>query len=275
MKRILQTAAGLMAVCLLAVTAQAQSLSWSAYDTSGNLVTAVAGTGGDLVGGNNVTFTVGAGQTLIFVTQNFTAIDNSVNNTINTVTYNFLAQGLGAGNGVNGRPFGVGLFNTAATAGTGDDYGYFALWNPGGPYPESYTHAATANLFSGTQQGQGGIYNGALQDNTTYAGTIRLRTNGSGNIALGSGSSVGLAGTVWTDNASVTNTAYINPTAPPGGYNTFNEFAVYLSNTSGGDETITLDSITLTPVDVVPEPSAILLTALGLMGLVVGRRFRR
>ena len=196
--------------------------------------------------------------------------------TTNVVTYNFSAQGLGAGNGVNGRPLGVGLFNTTGTAGTADDYGYFSLWNPSGPYPEMYTHGTNngANLFQGTQQGQGGTYNGLLQDNVTYAGAIRPRTSAAGNISLGYGASLGAAGVSWTDNGSVTNTAYINAVAPPGGYKTFNEFGFLLSNTSGSDETLNLDSITLTPV-AVPEPSTLILVGIGLVGLVSSRRLRK
>ena len=275
MKHLFRTGALLLCVIGLSTASYAQSLSWDAYDTSGNLVQAGAGTGGSVSTADTVSFTIGAGQTLIFVTQNFTPIDNSANSTTNVVSYNFSAQGLGAGNGVNGRPLGVGIFNTAGTAGVADDYGYFALWNPSGPYPEMYTDSASANLFSGTQQGQGGTYHGALQDNVTYAGVIRPRTSAAGNISLGYGSSLAAAGISWTDGAAVTNTAYINAIAPPGGYKTFNEFGFLLSNTSGSDETLNLDSISLTPLNVVPEPSTFILAAMGLVGLVSFRRFRK
>src|SRR5271165_4629042 len=163
MSRVFRIIAFLACASALTTAARAQSLSWSAYDVNGNLVNANAGTGGDLIGGNTVTLDVPAGQTLMFVTQNFVPVNNSLPSTTNVVTYNFSASGLGVGNGVNGRPFGVGLYNTAGTAGTSDDYGYFSQWNPAGPYPEVFTHSATANganLFAGTQQGQGGIYNG-------------------------------------------------------------------------------------------------------------------
>jgi multisubunit Na+/H+ antiporter MnhB subunit len=272
MKRVIFAAVTILSA--LGLSAFAQSLSWSAYDTSGNLVQANAGTGGDLIGGNTVTLDVPAGDTWIFVTQNFVPVNNSLPSTTNVVTYNFSAAGLGAGNGLNGRPLGVGLYNTAGTAGTADDNGYFTLWNPGGPYPEMYTHGTNngANAFQGTQQGQGGVYNGALQDYVTYAGAIRPRTAASGNISLGYGSSLGAAGISWTDGASVTNTAYINAVAPPGGYNVFNEFAIYFSNTSASDEQINLDSITLTPIDVVPEPSTVAMVAIGLLGLIPLRR---
>jgi hypothetical protein len=103
---------------------------------------------------------------------------------------------------------------------------------------------------------------------------IRLRNNG-GNIGLGNNSpSWPFAGAGWTDGAGVTNSAYINPTTPPGGFKTFNEFAIYYSNTSGADETINLDSITLTPV-AVPEPSTIAFVGMGLLGLISCRRFRK
>ena len=274
MKRVLRSAVFLFCALALSAAARAQSLSWDAYDTSGNLVQAGAGTGGSVSTADTVSFTIGAGQTLIFVTQNFVPIDNSANSTTNVVHYNFSAQGLGAGNGLNGRPFGVGVFNTAGTAGTADDYGYFTLWNPSGPYPEMYTDSAAANLFSGTQQGQGGTYNGLLQDNVTYAGAIRPRTSASGNISLGYGSSLAAAGISWTDGASVTNTAYINAISPPGGYKTFNEFGFLLSNTSGSDETLNLDSISLTPI-AVPEPSTLILVGIGLVGLISSRRSRK
>jgi len=275
MNRVFRSAALFSIALGLSATSYAQSLSWSAYDTSGNLVNANAGTGGSVSTADTVSFTVPAGQSLIFVAQNFVPVDNSVNLTTNTVTYNFSAQGLGTGNGINLRPLAVGLFNTAGTAGVTDDNGYYADWNPAGPYPELFTHNTGANLFSGTQQGQGGTYVGSLQDNVTFAGQIRLRTNGSGNIALGGGASYGAAGITWTDGASVTNTAYINATAPPGGYKTFDEFAIYLSNTSASDETLNLDSISVTPLNVVPEPSTFVMAAMGLLGLVSFRKFRK
>src|ERR1039457_7183931 len=121
MSRVFGLIAGLSCALALSTVSGAHSLAWDAYDTSGNLGRAAVGTGGDLIGVNTVSLTVPAGQTLIFVTQNFVPIDNSANSTTNVVTYNFSAQGLGAGNGVNGRPFGVGVFNTAGTAGTADD----------------------------------------------------------------------------------------------------------------------------------------------------------
>src|SRR5260221_4866669 len=122
MSRVFRVSALLSCAFALSTVSRAQSLSWDAYDTSGNLVTAAVGTGGDLLGGNTVSFTVPAGQTLIFATRNFVPVDNSANNTTNVVTYNFSAQGFGAGNGLNGRPFGDGLFNTSGTATTADDY---------------------------------------------------------------------------------------------------------------------------------------------------------
>lgn len=275
MKSVLRVSALLLCALGLSATSYAQSLSWAAYDTAGNLVSANAGTGGSVSTADTVSFTVGAGQSLVFVTQNFMPVDLSLNNVIATVTYNMSAQGLGAGMGVNTRPLGVGLYNTSGTAGVTDDYGYFGLWNANGPYPELYTHAAQANLMSGTQQGQGTVNTAPLQDNVTYASLIRLRSNGSGNIGLGNNNpTIPFAGIGWTDNASVTNSAYINPTSPPGGYRTFDEFAIYLSNTSGSDETINLDSITLTPV-VVPEPSTLVLAGLGVLGLISLRRNRR
>jgi hypothetical protein len=276
MSRVFRIIAFLSCVSALATAAHAQSLSWSSYDTSGNLVNANAGTGGDLLGGNTVSFTIGTGQSLVFVTQNFVPLDLSVAGTITQVFYNVSAQGLGTGNGVNTRPMGEGLYNTAGTGGVADDFGYFSLWNANGPFPEMYTHGTNngANLFQGTQQGQGTVNTAPLQDFVTYQALIRLRNSG-GNIGLGNNSpSWPFAGAGWTDGASVTNSAYINPTTPPGGFKTFNEFAIYYSNTSGADETINLDSITLTPV-AVPEPSTIAFVGMGLLGLLSSRRFRK
>jgi len=271
MKHILRVAFLLCCAVGLCATSHAQSLSWSSYDINGNLVSAIAGTGGDIANGS-VTFTVPANATLIFITGNFSPLDLSLSGSIGQVDYLLTAQGLGAGNGLNGRPLGVGLYSDAGSSGITDDQGFFSLWNAGGPYPETYKHSTGNNLFSGTQQGQGGIYNGALQDNVTYTSRIKLR-NSSGNIAFGSGSTVANAGIVWTDNASVTNTAYTNPTTST--YLTFNEFALYLSNTSVSDETLTLDQIDLTPVDVIPEPSSFMLAAMGFLGLVTFSRLRK
>ena len=71
MSRVFRLIAVLSCALALSTVSRAQSLSWDAYNTSGNLVGAAVGTGGDLIGGNTVSLTVPAGQTLIFVTQNF------------------------------------------------------------------------------------------------------------------------------------------------------------------------------------------------------------
>lgn len=261
----------LAAVLGFAVRASAQ-LNWSAYDTSGNLVNGSAGVGGD-IGNGTVSLTVGAGQQLIFVAQNFNPINLSAPNTVATVNFNLSISGglTGANAFGNPRVLGVGLFNTAGTAGTADDAGYFSLWNAGGPYPEIYTHTTGANPFTGAQQGQGGNYTGTLVDATTYASLIRIRSNGTGSIGLGSGSSLAAAGIAFEGvSPAVDQRAYINPTAPPGGYTSFNEFAIMFHNQTGDEITVSLDSIGLTPA-AVPEPSSFALAGLGLLGLLLRR----
>ena len=65
-----------------------------------------------------VSSTVGAGQQLIFVSQNFNPINLSAPNTVATVNFNLSVSGglTGANAFGNPRVFGVGLFNTAGTA---------------------------------------------------------------------------------------------------------------------------------------------------------------
>jgi hypothetical protein len=265
MKRRILSATLVTSVLGFALSTSAQ-LSWSAYDTTGNLVNGNAGSGGD-IGNGSVSLTVGAGQQLIFVTQNFTPINLSSPNTTATVNFNLSISGGLTGANLFGNPrvLGVGLFNTAGSAGTSDDKGYFSLWNAGGPYPEIYTHT------TGAQQGQGGNYTGTLVDATTYASLIRIRSNGTGSIGLGSGSSLAAAGIAFQGTSpTVDQRAYINPTAPPGGYTSFDEFAIMFHNQTGDEITVNLDSIGLTPASV-PEPSSFALASLGLLGLLIRR----
>ena len=254
-----------LAVALgLTQAAQAQ-LSWSSYDTSGTLINANAGTGGD--GATTVNLAVPANSTVIFLTSNFSPI-NVASGTSSTVNYDLSASG--GFTSASSRIFGVGLYNTGGTSTLADDTGFFGLFNAGGPYIESYAQTGNANLFSGTQQGEGYNNTGSFTDNTVYNSLIRLYNSGSG-VALGTGSAFANAGVAFENStAGVNQTAYINPvTGMPTSYN---EFALEFDNTTASSVTLTLSNIGLTATPV-PEPSVY---ALGLLGAaMMFGRFRR
>ncbi len=249
--------------CLgLAATAPAQLL-WSSYDSVGTLVDANAGSG------STVSFNVPAGTTRFFVTKNFVPLNLSAPNTISTVNFTFEASGGLTGTASGLRNMGWGLYNTAGTASLADDAGLWTRFNYGN-YPETMRHnSGLANLFSGSQLGQGGAYSGSPVDQTTYNALIRLRSDGAGTgVALGGGSALGSAG-VAIQGPGVDQRAFTNPvTPPPGGYFAFDEFGFMFNNWSGDEITLTLGSVGLT---VVPEPSSFALVGLGLLGLLVRR----
>jgi hypothetical protein len=269
MKRSVLSAIILVPVLSIAAGAAPQ-LNWSAYDTSGNLLNANAGIGGEVA--SSVSLTVPANSTMVFVTRNFTPLDLSVNGTLSTVNFNLSAQGLAFG--LNNRALGIGLYNTAGTAGNvTDDAGYFGLWHGTGQNSiELFTHNTGNNLFAGAQQGVGATKTGVLADNVTYNSLIRIRSDATGKVGLGNGgATLAKAGLAFTDGSATTQTAYMNTVAAVGGYKTFDQFAIYLSNTSTEDEVVvSLSEITLTPI-LVPEPSSFALAGLGLLGLLVRR----
>lgn len=260
---ILHTAI-ITAVLGFAATAPAQ-LNWSAYDTSGNVIDANAGSG------STVNFAVPAGTTRIFLTKNFTPLDLSAANSVSTVNFTFEASGGLTGIAAGTRAIGWGLFNSAGTSAWTDDAGFWTRFNYGN-YPEMLTHVpGGANLFSGSQQGQGGAYTGSPVDQTSYSALIRLMSNATATgIRMGNGTALANAGAA-IQGAGVDQRAYINPvTPPPGGFFTFDEFAFYFQNTTGDEITLTLGAVDLTPV-AVPEPSSFALAGLGLFGLLLRR----
>lgn len=249
----------------LALTAPAQ-LQWSSYDTSGNLVNANAGSG------NTVNLAVPANTTLVFVTRNFEPLDLSAGGAVSTVNFTFEASGALTGTAGGLRNMGWGLYNTAGTDGLADDAGYWTRFNYGN-YPELFTHASSdgANLFSGSQQGQGGSYTGSPEDAITYDALIRLQTDGGGTgIALGSGSALASAG-IAIQGSGVDERAYINPvTPPPDGQFTFDEFAFMFNNWTANPVTLTLGTADLTAM--IPEPSTFALAGMALFSLILARR---
>ncbi|HEY1789552.1 MAG TPA: hypothetical protein VGJ73_15450, partial [Verrucomicrobiae bacterium] len=221
-------------------------LQWSSYDATGNLITANVASGGDLASGTSVTFTIPANTQLSFVTKSFTPFSLANASVNKIVTFNVSASG-GFG-GVALRTMGWGLFNSAGTAGLGDDVGYYGLWNGAGPYLEPYSHAAgLANLFSGTKLGQGTANSGTPSNGVTYTNQIQLDMNSTASgISLGTSSSTLAAAGVAMNGPSVTERIYTNPVQPLlGNVNTFDEFAFMFTNTTAGPVTITLSAIAL------------------------------
>ncbi len=232
-------------MCGLALPAFGQ-LKWSSYDTDGILVAANVATGGDLASGTSVTFTIPANTQLFFVTKDFKPIDLGAASTRYAVIFKCSAsEGFG---GVAQRTMGWGLYNSAGTAGLGDDVGYFGLWNGAGPYNEPYTHASgAANLFSGVHQGQGGTYTGTPLDNTTYTNQIQLIMNAAATgIQIGYNKPLAAAGLAICGPNITLQSAYCNPVTPLlGGVSTFDEFAFMFNNTTASPVTVTLGAISL------------------------------
>lgn len=264
MKSRILSATILAAALGFALSAGAQ-LNWASYDTSGNVIDLNAGSG------STVSFAVPAGTTRIFLTKNFAVLDLTAANTTKTVNFTFEASGGLTGIAGGTRVLGWGLFNSAGTSSWTDDGGFWTRFNYGN-YPEMLTHVpGGANLFSGSQQGQGGAYSGSPVDQTTYNALIRLMSNATGTgIRMGNNTPLANAGAA-IQGPGVDQRAYINPvTPPPGGFFTFDEFAFYFNNTTGDEITLTLGAVDLTPA-VVPEPSSFALAGLGLLGLLIRR----
>lgn len=253
-------------ICLFTAVplAHAQTLSWDLYNPGSDTVL-------QTLSGSSISFDVPAGSTYWVVTNNFVPLDLSVPSTYFPVTYTLsTTAGFDLG---SGRAYGVGLFNSGGTAGDySDDVGYWARFNLGGPYHELFTHdSGNANLFTGSQQGQGGTYTGTLANNEVYDGKIQLRTDGSGNIALGGGNSVPNAG-ISLVATGVTQIAYINPVSPLGGETTMDLFAFYFNNASATTATVSLGSLSLTPV-AIPETSSLTwMSGLAALALLARRR---
>ncbi|HEX9045805.1 MAG TPA: immunoglobulin domain-containing protein, partial [Verrucomicrobiae bacterium] len=237
----------LIALGLAATSAPAQ-LQWSSYNTSGTLVTANVASGGDATYGGSVTFTIPASTQLAFITKSFAPFSLAAANSKRTVTFKMTASG-----GISsGRCLGWGLYNSAGSDSLNDDVGYFGLWNAGGPYNETYDHAAgTANLFSGTHLGQGGTYTGPVTAGSLYTNQIQLIMNSSGTgISLGNGGSSLAAAGLAIIGVGVTQYAYCNPVTPLlGGVSTFDEFGFMLNNSTASPVTVTLSGITLAPAN--------------------------
>ena len=223
----------------LAFTAAGQ-MQWSSYDNGGNLITANVATGGDVVSGTSVTFTVPPNSTNFFVTKSFTPIVLSQANASAVVTFEFSASaGL---TGVSSRTVEWGLYNSAGTASLADDVGMLGGWE--GAYVEGLFHAAgSAYLFSGTSPGLGKTTTGAPTDGNVYTNQIRLylKTAPVG-VALGSSSSTLGAAGVAMNGVNLTARGYTNPA---NGTNSFDEFAVMFYNSTGSPVTVTLSAVGL------------------------------
>ncbi len=222
-----------------AFTAAGQ-MQWSSYDNGGNLITANVATGGDVVSGTSVTFTVPPNSTNFFVTKSFTPIVLSQANASAVVTFKFSASaGL---TGVSSRTVEWGLYNSAGTASLADDVGMLGGWE--GAYVEGLFHAAgSAYLFSGTSPGLGKTTTGAPTDGTVYTNQVRLylKTAPVG-VALGSSSSTLGAAGVAMNGVNLTARGYTNPA---NGTNSFDEFAVMFYNSTGSPVTVTLSAVGL------------------------------
>lgn len=243
MKPALKYLYAIATMSLMAACTAFGQLQWSAYDTSGNLVTANVATGGS-IGSGSVTFTIPANTQLSFVTKNFAPINLATPTAKKTVTFNVSVSG--AFGGVAQRTMGWGLYNSAGTAGFTDDAGFFGLWNGGGPYLETYDHTSgNANLFTGTHLGQGTVNSGTPSDGVTYTNQIQLNMNSAGSaISLGTSSSTLAAAGLGMNGVSVTERAYTNPDGAITA-TSFDEFVFMFNNTTASPVTVTLSAVSL------------------------------
>jgi hypothetical protein len=218
------------------VAPSSAELTWSSYDVRGTLIRE------NVARGASPVFVVPANTTLIFVTRSFAPLDLGSSNSSAKVAFSFSVQrGFAAG---RARVFGFGLFNSRGTPDRlADDTGYFTLWNPGGPYFETYARTEGEDLFTGTQLSQGGTYQGLLMDDAVYECLLQLNMNASGNaISLGTGNRTRLAG-IEVNGPGVVQMCYSNPVSPlVGGARTFDEFAIRFHNAGRDDVTLSLQA---------------------------------
>jgi hypothetical protein len=238
------------------------AIQWSIIDASDQSVVSTTT-------GSSITFEVPSGATYWAVATGFGAFDLTVPDTYFPVEFDLSVS---AGfSGQTHRAFGLGLFDSGGTAGNySDDAGYWARFNLGGPYFEMFTHTAgNPNLFTGSQQGQGGVYSGVPTDGEVYAAKFQLRTDGSGNVAMGGTTAVETAGASLVG-TGVNQTAYTNAISPLA--TSVDLFAVYFNNQAGTSSMVNLGALSLiTPI---PEPSALAALA-GLCSLLTVSRRRR
>jgi hypothetical protein len=247
---------------------QAQ-LKWAAYDTSGNLISANAGTGGDATQGGAVTFTIPAGATYTFITTNFTPVTLAASQ-IQQVSFAVNASG---GFGPSGTPIqnkrfiSYGLFNYGATppSTTGSFTDDVGLWTDS--YQQSANIAAevfggtssTNNLLGYTSSKQLGAAVGPatgrigqFTDGTNVNVVFRLVENAGGTASIGTGTATNVAGAWYSDAATggtfFNQSIYSAGATTPNGTTTFNEFGLMFYNSTAASVTLTLSNLTLVPL---------------------------
>jgi serine/threonine protein kinase len=216
---------------------QGVAWTWASYDAVGTLVK------DNVAVGTTPQFTIPAGETLYFVTRAPAPLRLEAMNASAKVSFSFSATaGL---KGTSVRALGFGLFNCKNSTGEFHHYtGYFVLWNPSGPYFESYARGEGKDLFSGKQLRQGGTYEGMLVDDATYTGQLQLNRTASGDgIGMGTNGTVDLAGVV-ARGPGVNQLAYSRPVIPLlGNVTTFDTFAIKFHNTASRDARLSLHDL--------------------------------
>ena len=233
-----------LVVCGLTLPAFA-ALQWSSYDVTGTLISANAGTGGDLASGTSVTFTIPAGTTNFFVTKSFRPIILTQVNGAANVTFKFSASGGLTGGGQDSVQW--GMYNSQGTATLADDVGMYGGVVKANYLTGLYHGSGNAYLFNMTSSpGLSHAQSSTMpSDGTTYTNQIRLfyKTAG-GQVALGNASNgnIGNAGVAMNGADGVAYRSYTNPGNTG---NTFDEFAIMFNNTTGNSVTITISALAL------------------------------
>ncbi|HYG22823.1 MAG TPA: PEP-CTERM sorting domain-containing protein [Verrucomicrobiae bacterium] len=246
-----------------AITAHGQPLQWEAYDTGGNLLAGMGGSGGN-TGFPALSLSIPANSTRVFVARNFQPLDVSANGSISTINLSFsISTGL---QGAPGYNFGMGVYNSAGTDAFTDDTGLFSLWDAQSQFPELFVKTDGPDLFAGPQQGQSGVYSGGLLDATTYDALVRI-VNTDGSVSLGNGTPLANAGIAY-QGLNVDQRVFMSPVSEmPFLYDLF---AFIFVNTTEEEATLNVNEMTL----LVPEPSVFALAGLGFLGMLARRRRR-
>lgn len=243
-------------LALVPLSARAQ-LQWSVFDETASRPVPAAAGGGFVV-------TVPAGARYTFVATNFVPVDFTPTTAATvTVTATFKASGGLSSLSAGTRALGLGFYNhNNTTPGTTfiDDNGYFT-WlngratgslielrrrNGNGPSPSLLNPTGTSFNTLGTGTATQTV--GALSDGVSYSLTLRLVRSANG-ISLGTTSANTANAGVVILGDGLSQTAFTNPDNPPA-TTVFNEVGFMFLNSTTGDVTFTLESLTgLTPIN--------------------------
>ncbi len=279
---------------LLAPTSVLAQLEWTAYTTAGARVgeAGQAATFDPATG--TYTLTIPASTQYTFIARNIVPIPltpPASGVSLQTIKFTMTASGgFTSGTANGGRNFYMGLFDTngtepGATGNFTDDKGVWTNARPNTTASSFSSEGFASNgtttpvgllnyVGTGTQLGSsrgpaaGAV--GTLTDGMETNVTFRVRINAAGEIGLGSGTAVDVAGAVYQDvstGGTLLNRTFAsnNSSGSLTGAQTFNLFAVALNNSTGDPVTLVLSNFEglIAPPYIVSQPPASLTATQG------------